>query len=138
MRPAAAKLLLAGLTALALSVPTSGLAVEPPVGMPLDCTGSGPFVAHPKSFAFSCDGHIVFTNARWTDWGAPVAHGTSILWLGTSCTPNCAQAPRKRYVAKLTASNIVYCHERQRIYGTVVARFAGYRLVGAPPVCSAT
>jgi hypothetical protein len=133
-------LLLASLAAITLAVvPTSSNAGQPSIGMPLGCTGMGPFVAHPKTYGFSCDGSAVVTDIQWTKWGGPVAHGTGTLWLITSCTPNCAQAPRHKFVATLTASNIVYCHENQRIYGTVVARYDGkYHLTGAPPVCSAT
>ena len=124
-----------GMLILATSAVPAG-ASGPPVGIPLACGGAGPYVAHPKEFAFSCDGNVVFTNVHWSRWGSPVAHGTATLWLVTSCTPNCAQAPRHKYLAKITASNIVYCGKRP-VYGTIVARFGkGSELSGSPIVCS--
>jgi hypothetical protein len=134
MRTRVTSAVVLGVLAFALCVAPVA-ASTPSVGMPLACGGAPPFAAHPKEFAFSCDGNVVFTNVRWTKWGAPVAHGTATLWLVTSCTPNCAQAPRHKYAAKLTASDIVYCGRRP-VYDSVVAVYGDDKtLRGASVVC---
>jgi hypothetical protein len=77
---------------------------------------------HPAAIGGTCDGTAVFVAARWRDWGQTTAAATATLNLATSCTPNCATAPRHRYAVTIVATNIERCGTR-RIYSKITARY---------------
>lgn len=88
--------------------------------IPAEC-GLPPLVQHPSTFAFSCDGNVVFMNVHWQHWGQATATGSGTLSeLADGCTPDCASAPRNHYAARIVASQIVLCGPR-RVYSTITA-----------------
>jgi hypothetical protein len=88
--------------------------------MPAEC-GLPPLVQHPATFAFSCDGNVVFTDVHWQHWGEATATGSGTLSeLADGCTPDCASAPRDKYAVRIVASQIVLCGPR-RVYSTITA-----------------
>jgi hypothetical protein len=105
------------------------------------CNG-GPITwsQHPPELAFTCGGPTaIVVHLRWRHWGNATAQGSG-TYEYAGCTPNCAQARRRRAAATVTASNIGYCGTR-RVYGKISVRFAPpgrLKNFSQPTVCSYT
>lgn len=83
------------------------------------CGSFGPR-ERPSQIAFSCDGNAVVDDIQWNEWGGVQATGTATVDLVDRCEPDCAEAPRYDYSARITARQPLYCGP-QRIYSEVDA-----------------
>jgi hypothetical protein len=91
--------------------------------VPGNCNGgSPPWTQHPSRIYVTCDGTVVIESLRWRGWNGATAHTTGTLNDVSSCTPNCAQAPRHHYAVQLVASGIGYCGAR-RVYDEIVLHY---------------
>jgi hypothetical protein len=62
------------------------------------CNGeSNGWSQHPSQIGLTCDSVAVIVGLRWRNWGAATAQATGTLNVAVSCTPNCAEAPRRHY-----------------------------------------
>ena len=100
---------LVGLLGAALLVTGCG-ASKPasPASLATRC-GQPPLVQRPTVFSFSCDGNVVSSGARWTNWGESTAMAMATLSLAGVCVPDCASAPRYQYQARVVASEVALC-----------------------------
>jgi hypothetical protein len=63
-------------------------------------------VVRPSSYSLGCgSGTYVITNAHWTGWGSPRAHGNGNYVLNT-CTPTCAANHNASYRATFVVRGI--------------------------------
>jgi hypothetical protein len=93
--------------------------------VPGNCNGGvPPWTQHPNRIYITCDGTAVIEGLRWHGWDGATAHATGTLNDVSSCTPNCAQAPRHHYAVQLLASGIGYCGTR-RVYDEIVLHYTG-------------
>jgi hypothetical protein len=103
------------------------------------CGGEPDWSQHPSSIGLTCDSVAIIVGLRWRDWGDATAQAAGTLDAAMSCTPNCAEAPRRHYAVRVVASDIGYCGAR-RVYGEITVyytgRQSGRKPVSQPALCS--
>lgn len=116
-------------SALASAASRAGIgSAKPATWVPGNCDGgSPPWAQHPSRIYATCDGTAVIESLRWRGWDDATAQATGILNDAVSCTPNCAEAPRRHYAVELVASDIGYCGTR-RVYGEIVVHYTEPKL----------
>ena len=116
-------------SALASAASRAGIgSAKPATWVPGNCDGgSPPWAQHPSRIYATCDGTAVIESLRWRGWDDATAQATGILDDAVSCTPNCAEAPRRHYAVELVASDIGYCGTR-RVYGEIVVHYTEPKL----------
>jgi hypothetical protein len=91
----------------------------------------------PSQIGLTCDSVAIVVGLRWRDWGDPSARATGVLNAAVSCTPNCAEAPRRHYAVGVVASHVGYCGTR-RVYGEIVVHYTAPKMRGRKPVTQPT
>lgn len=129
-------------SALASAASRAGIGSAKPATWAPGCNGEPyDWSQHPSRIGLSCDSIDIVVGLRWRDWDDASARATGTLNAGVSCTPNCAEAPRRHYAVEVVASDIGYCGTR-RVYGEIVVHYTEPKLrrrtFTQPTYCSHT
>jgi hypothetical protein len=127
-------------SALASGTSRAGITSAKPTTWAPGCNGEPyDWSQHPSQIGLTCDGVAIIVGLRWRNWDDASAQATGTLNAAVSCTPNCAEAPRRHYAVRVVASDIGYCGTR-RVYGDITVHYteskAHQKPFTQPTLCS--